>query len=199
MEAAPGNGGGQSFKQVQDLKDGNLCLESEKGVDHIKRKQLRHCKVLRQPGTEKAGISQLWTAGATKKIRTGWGFEEETRNFQPYKSLMQMRKKQGQRKEQLLCPPRIPKFSGWVFPHTILHPRISLAFTKFHRGSGSSSQTHRQKLAQCQSLFANRETPGHCFTSGCEHQESMCQNPLFLNSLILLDKIIYKFLCNNSK
>lgn len=61
-----------------------------------------------------------------------------------------------------------------------------------------SSQAHRQNLAQWQRLLANRETPGHCFTSVCEHQESTCQNPFFLNSPILLGKIIFEFICSDN-
>lgn len=129
-----------------------MCLESEKGgVDHIKRKQLRHCKVFCQPGKEKVGKSKLWTAAATKKLGQVRVLKMKQDYFQLYKSLIQTRKKQWQRKEQLLCLPRIPGLSGWVFPwipHTILHTRGD--FSCFFKGPlwFWNFPTHSQKLAK---------------------------------------------------
>lgn len=92
-------------------------------------------------------------------------------------------------------PSQDPRALWLGFPMDPTHQRwFLLLLHRFTVVLELSSQTHSQKPAQWQT---HRKTPGHCFTAARECQESVCPNPFFINSSILLGKIIYKFACSD--
>lgn len=207
VEAASGKrvSGDRALNKITKTRPkGCLCLGSLKGgVDLIERKQMWHCKVSWQPGREKDGISKLWIAESQKRSGQVRVLKMEQAYFQPYKEPDADEEETVTGGRAAPLPSQDPRALWLGFPmdptHHSAHSRwFFLLLQRSTVVLELSSQTHSQKLAQWQSLLANREKPQASVSHQLMSVKNLCVKIHFLiNPLIFLGKIIYKLICND--